>query len=247
MPTASGDSEVIPDQQGLFGDGHQSEGSAVATKGRSPTYEFVWSVEPPSEPFHVFKYCPRCRAPRCFRCAYKFRVNANRKFIDIWLLFDCTRCGATAKLPVVRRLPASRIGQSRLRAFEGNDRNQAMAIARDRRLLKRAGFSVESQRPVIEGPQLGAGDVSARAGQSRALLVFRGPEMALEPLLPALMSVSRHQAERLLVSGAIRCGPPSTLPSGERAIDLVIEWDAMRRIVGHDYEPSSVLSGWSRP
>ena len=127
----------------------------MATKGRSPTHEFVWSIEPPSEPFRVFKYCPRCRASQCFRCAHKFRVNANRKFIDVWLLFDCSRCGNTAKLPVVQRLPVSRIGRSRLRAFERNDRHQAMAIARDRRLLKRAGFSVEPQRPVIEGPQLG--------------------------------------------------------------------------------------------
>lgn len=119
----------------------------MATKGRSSTHEFVWSVEPPSEPFRLFKYCPRCRAPQCFRCAYRFRVNANRKFIDVWLLFDCARCGNTARLPVVRRLPASKIGRSRLRAFEGNDRDQAMAIARDRRLLKRAGFSVEPPRP----------------------------------------------------------------------------------------------------
>lgn len=152
MPSASGDSEVVPVQHDLFGDGHQSEGSAVATKGRSPTHEFVGSVEPPSEPIRVFKYCPRCRAPQCFRCAYKFRVNANRKFIDVWLLFDCARCGNTARLPVVRRLPVSTIGRSRLRAFEVNDRNQAMAIARDRRLLKRAGFSVEPPGPVIEGP-----------------------------------------------------------------------------------------------
>lgn len=127
----------------------------MATKGRSPTYEFVWSVESQSEPFRVFKYCPRCRASQCFRCAHKFRVNANRKFIDVWLLFDCSRCGNTAKLPVVQRVPVSRIGRSRLRAFEANDRHQAMAIARDRRLLKRAGFSVEAQQPVIEGPQLG--------------------------------------------------------------------------------------------
>lgn len=134
MPPASSD---LPPAliSGLFGDGHKCEGSAVATKGRSPTYEFVWSVESQSEPFRVFKYCPRCRASQCFRCAHKFRVNANRKFIDVWLLFDCSRCGNTAKLPVVQRVPVSRIGRSRLRAFEANDRHQAMAIARDRRLL----------------------------------------------------------------------------------------------------------------
>jgi len=90
----------------------------------------------------VFKFCPRCNGRRRFRCAYKFRVNANRKLVDVWLLFNCIRCDHTARLPVIERVPASRIGRTNLRAFEDNDRHLAVAAASNRSLLKRAGFSV---------------------------------------------------------------------------------------------------------
>lgn len=206
----------------------------MVTESRPPEYQFTWSVEPRSEPLRVVKYCPHCRCPRRFRCAYKFRVNANRKLIDVWLLFDCCHCGGTAKMAVIERSPVSRIEPSLLQAFEANDPHQALALACDPALLKRAGFSVEPHRPVIDGPRITAEDMSARSGQSRVLLIFRGSEMALKKVLAAQMAISRRDAQRLVDSGAIRCGPPTTLASGQRAVDIVIEWDAVRRILGGD-------------
>ncbi|HYW26309.1 MAG TPA: DUF1062 domain-containing protein [Terriglobales bacterium] len=84
--------------------------------------------------------CQRCRCPRRFRCTNKFRVNANGKRIDVWLLFDCCACGATAKLPVLERVAISAIGAARLGAFETNDPEEAAAAACDVALLRRGGF-----------------------------------------------------------------------------------------------------------
>jgi hypothetical protein len=97
---------------------------------------------PPSESFRIVRRCPRCRAPQRFDCTGKFRVNANRKLIDVWLLFACHRCGATAKLTVVERVPVSRVGRSRLRAFQANDPELVRSVAGDRARLERSGFSV---------------------------------------------------------------------------------------------------------
>jgi len=85
--------------------------------------------------------CQRCRFPCRFRCTGKFRVNANGKSIDVWLLFDCCSCGSTAKLPVLERVAVSRIGRTRLQAFETNDPDEATAAASDAALLRRAGFA----------------------------------------------------------------------------------------------------------
>jgi hypothetical protein len=48
----------------------------------------------------------RChaRASERFRTSNKFRVNANHKLIDAWLLALCTACGETAKLTVLERM-----------------------------------------------------------------------------------------------------------------------------------------------
>jgi len=72
----------------------------------------------------------------------KFRVNANGKSIDVWLLFDCCSCGASAKLPVLERIAVSKIGRVRLQAFETNDPDEVTAAARDVALLRRAGFTM---------------------------------------------------------------------------------------------------------
>jgi hypothetical protein len=86
------------------------------------------------------KRCPRCRCPRRHRSTNKFRVNAHGKTIDVWLLFDCCVCGATAKLAVLQRVPVASIKRARLLAFETNDADEAEAAARNPTLLRRAGF-----------------------------------------------------------------------------------------------------------
>jgi hypothetical protein len=91
----------------------------------------------------LVRHCPRCRRSQRFECAHRFRVNANGKLVDVWLLFDCERCGSTAKLPVLERVPVSRIGRVRLDAFARNDPGLAAALAGDAALLKRGGFRIE--------------------------------------------------------------------------------------------------------
>lgn len=219
----------------------------MATERRPPKFDFVWSVSPlPSEAIRVFRFCRRCGGRRCFRCTYRFRVNANRNLVDVWLLFNCVRCDQTAKLPVVERVPASRIGRDNLRAFEANDRQRAIAAARDLALLRRAGFSVESQRPAVKGPTLTVEDICERAGQSRALVIFRGPAVALEQVLAARTPVSRRQGRLLLLSAAVCCDRPSVLPSGETAVEMVIEWESVRRVLGRDRGTSRPSAGLSR-
>lgn len=118
----------------------------MAIEGNPSARELVRSVERGSRAIRVFKYCRRCRCRQRFRCLYKFRVNANHKLVDVWLLFNCARCSDTAKLPVLERVPVSRIDRSDLKAFEANDPQRAAAAASDFTLLKRAGFSVETDR-----------------------------------------------------------------------------------------------------
>ena len=127
----------------------------MATEGNPSAYELVGSVEHGSRAIRVFKYCRRCRCRQRFRCLYKFRVNANRKLVDVWLLFNCACCSDTAKLPILERVPVSRIGRSELKAFEANDPQRAAAAASDLTLLKRGGFSVEDRPGRREPPHGG--------------------------------------------------------------------------------------------
>src|ERR687889_321619 len=60
-----------------------------------------WVIVPTCLPL-VRRRCHACASER-FRASGKFRVNANHKLIDAWLLALCAACGETAKLTVLER------------------------------------------------------------------------------------------------------------------------------------------------
>jgi hypothetical protein len=56
-----------------------------------------------------------------FRTSGKFRVNANHKLIDVWLLALCTACGETTKLTVMERMNVRSVRPELLDRLHDND------------------------------------------------------------------------------------------------------------------------------
>jgi hypothetical protein len=51
----------------------------------------------------------------------RFRVNANGKLLDVWLLARCTACGRTSKLTVHERVPVGSLDPALLDGYHAND------------------------------------------------------------------------------------------------------------------------------
>ncbi|WP_244282652.1 DUF1062 domain-containing protein [Micromonospora chersina] len=68
----------------------------------------------------VVRRCHVCASER-FRASGKFRVNANHKLLDAWLLVLCTRCGDTAKLTLLERTNVRAIRPELLNRLHHND------------------------------------------------------------------------------------------------------------------------------
>lgn len=68
----------------------------------------------------VRRRCHTC-ASRRFRPSGKFRVNANQKLIDAWLLARCTGCEATWKVTVLERVTVRSIEPQLLDRLHHND------------------------------------------------------------------------------------------------------------------------------
>ncbi|SPF06794.1 DUF1062 domain-containing protein [Streptomyces sp. MA5143a] len=78
----------------------------------------------------VVRRCSACASER-FRANGKFRVNANHKLIDAWLLVLCTRCGNTAKLTVLERTQVRSLRPELLDRMHANDPALAAEVLRD--------------------------------------------------------------------------------------------------------------------
>ncbi|MGW2637503.1 DUF1062 domain-containing protein [Streptomyces sp. NPDC001348] len=78
----------------------------------------------------VVRRCHACASER-FRANGKFRVNANHKLVDAWLLVLCTACGVTAKLTVLERMNVRSVRPELLDRLHGNDPGLAAVLLQD--------------------------------------------------------------------------------------------------------------------
>jgi hypothetical protein len=88
-----------------------------------------WVVVPTCLPL-VLRRCHACASER-FRASGKFRVNANHKLIDAWLLALCTACGETAKLTVLERMNVRSIRPELLDRLHANDPGLTAELLQD--------------------------------------------------------------------------------------------------------------------
>ncbi|MFJ4977572.1 DUF1062 domain-containing protein [Streptomyces coeruleorubidus] len=88
-----------------------------------------WVVMPTCLPT-VLRRCPACASGR-FRANGKFRVNANHKLLDAWLLVLCTACGDTAKLTVLERMNVRSVRPGLLDRMHDNDPGLAAELLGD--------------------------------------------------------------------------------------------------------------------
>jgi hypothetical protein len=158
-----------------------------------------WAVVPTCLPL-VRRRCHACAAG-LFRSSGKFRVNANHKLLDAWLLALCTGCGDTTKLTVLERVTVRSVRPELLDRMHDNDRDLAAELLRDPIVQRRNRVSLDWEnawRLETDGsdhPGSEAVDVSVR---------FAAP-IPVRPvrLIAEGCGLSRAEVEKLIVEGKI--------------------------------------------
>jgi hypothetical protein len=65
--------------------------------------------------------CVDCRSESATTGEGRFRVNANGKLLDVWLLVRCVSCDRTSKLTVHERTPVATLDPAVLHGYHVND------------------------------------------------------------------------------------------------------------------------------
>lgn len=123
-----------------------------------------WTVTPLSAP-RPRLFCGGCGQTEAFESSGKFRLNANGKRLDAWLLYRCGHCGTTWKRPLLERRSLRRLPADFLRALERNDPDLAEKFAFDLEDLRRHAREIEIfselsvQKEVTGSPPAGAADL----------------------------------------------------------------------------------------
>lgn len=81
--------------------------------------------------------CGGCGKKQEFCNSGNFRVNANGKNVDVWLIYRCKKCKHSWNLTIYERTNPARIPPELFEAFQANDTEMALAYGRDAEFLKK--------------------------------------------------------------------------------------------------------------
>jgi hypothetical protein len=101
----------------------------------------MWVVRESGLPA-VVKPCPDCSGTR-HHPSGKFRVNANGKLLDVWLLLGCAACGRTSKVPVCGRVRVQSLEPARRLAYQANDPAMVRELIMSPALAAKNGYRLD--------------------------------------------------------------------------------------------------------
>lgn len=161
-----------------------------------------WTVRQSGLPA-VVKPCPDCPGTR-HRPSGKFRVNANGKLLDVWLLLCCEPCGRTSKVPVHERIQVHSLDRARLLAYEANDPAVIRELAMSAALAAKNGYRLDWTG--TWELQTDAPCYSPDAPASLTVLIsFELPApVRVERLLVLGLGLSRSEVRRMVAEQRIR-------------------------------------------
>ena len=171
----------------------------MSNNAREQRVATQWLVQPTGLPL-IRRRCLNCTSSR-FRTHGKFRVNANHKLLDVWLLALCVGCGETIKLTVMERTQVRAIDPGTLTRFHHNDVELAAKLLADPGVLHRNSITLDWE---------GAWALRARAVDlSRAEVVDTSVcftqriPIRLVTLLSVGLGTARTEVKRLVADGRI--------------------------------------------
>jgi hypothetical protein len=153
----------------------------------------------------IVKACVSCGSMRHHPTG-KFRVNANGKLLDVWMLICCEQCGRTSKTPIHERIHVQALESERLLMFENNDPAMVRDLTMDGALARRGAYQLDWSGTWELETDMASCEIER---EDRALLEvvvrFELPApIRVDKLLTAGFSLSRSAVRGMVDAGRIR-------------------------------------------
>ena len=96
----------------------------------------TWNVSPAGYQL-LSKRCPACHEQQKFTPSGAFRINSQKKQLDVWSSYKCGRCAYTCNISLFSRLPVSKIDPHLYERLMANDKSAAEDYSHDLQVLRR--------------------------------------------------------------------------------------------------------------
>ena len=167
--------------------------------------DIVWKIECAGLPT-AERHCKKCGEWRAFECSGCFRVNAQKRMLDVWLIYKCPECDDTWNMTVLSRVAPQSVPTALLDGFHRNDAELARRYALDLGLMQRCGATPGLPELLISGNTPPAGARTALRLEPECSLPVR-----VAAILRSKLELSRSALERMAAQGRI-CSPSGEDP-----------------------------------
>jgi hypothetical protein len=183
-------------------------------------YEIV-ALETPK----VLNHCHKCRTTMEFYCSGKFRVNAQQKSIDAWLIYKCTHCDSTWNYPILSRVHTNSLDPELHRSMMSNDRETAWHFAFQADRLRKVCIGVNTDVPYTLKTDAAIGP-EERDVKLHLISKYKWG-LRLDRVLRELLGVSRSKLEQWADDGSLTTDPQVRL-NGKLKEDVTVILSALR-------------------
>lgn len=172
---------------------------------------FLWTIVPQIFP-QPWRSCGNCGVQRPFCCSGKFRLNANGKRLDAWLIYRCTACDNSWNLTIVDRRPTRELDAKLLAAFQVSDAALVRRYAFDIGWLGQFAKRID-QFDAVEVHKAPRGCQMTRDGWAKIELAVPAQiSLRLDRFLAGELRLSRNAIATLEDNGALVAESPLNRP-----------------------------------
>lgn len=170
--------------------------------------ERIWKIEPASA-FGIIRNCPKCGKKVLYGSTGNFRVNANGKCVDVWLIYQCEVCKSTYNLSILERVNPRMLDSETYRQFMENDKELAVKYGTDRALFEKNKAVIDENSISFSVHEEIVDNVSSEDIGFKEIIHVQNPhcmKIRLDRFLALQLGVSRSKVRQLLRDEIIVCG-----------------------------------------
>lgn len=162
----------------------------------------TWTVTPVGYQ-RIAKRCPSCNIKRDFTPSGAFRVNSQKKVLDVWSIYKCTHCDYTWNISLFSRLHVSKIDRQLYHRLMTNDAATVQHFACDIATLKRNNAEL-SGRPDFTVQEQWLASLSPGKRVKVRIRISRSFQVNLLSILHKQLMLSTGEIKRYVELGKIR-------------------------------------------
>lgn len=161
----------------------------------------TWTVTPVGYQ-RIAKRCPSCKIKRDFTPSGAFRVNSQKKVLNVWSIYKCTHCDYTWNISLFSRLHVSKIDRQLHYRLMTNDAATVQHFASDIAILKRNNAEL-SGRPDFTVQELWPVSITAHQRVRVIVRIPRSFQVSLLSILKQQLMLSAGEIQRRVEAGQI--------------------------------------------